>query len=72
MLCDALSAIGLEITKVKPGMLDFNMGTEKLHSKPLRKETCPIAQRNTSHVFNSHVTAYKFAMTSKLSIKCYI
>lgn len=43
MLYDALSAIGLEITQVKPGMLDFDMRTEKMHSKPLRKETCPTA-----------------------------
>lgn len=43
MLYDALSAVGLEITKVKPGMLDFNMRTKKMYSKPLRKETCPIA-----------------------------
>lgn len=43
MLCDALSAVDLEITMVNAGMSDFNMRTEKIHSKSLRKETCPIA-----------------------------
>lgn len=43
MLCDALSAVGLEITMVNAGMSDFNMRTEKIHSKSLRKETCPVA-----------------------------
>lgn len=39
MLYDALSAVGLEITEVKPSMLDFNIRPEKMHSKPLTKET---------------------------------
>lgn len=42
MLYDALSATGLEITRVKAGMPEFNVRNEKIHSKSLRKDTCPI------------------------------